>query len=129
MAEPTVNTGTGSTITFSSGFFAKIRRISVAGLSRPHVKTSHMGTTTWDDFIAGDLVDPGIVTVEILYNPSTTPPMTGSAETMTITTPGGTTIASSAFMIDAGQEIPLEDLMTSTLQIKRTGTITITPAA
>ena len=128
MAEPTVNSGTGTTITFSSGFCAQIKNISRQGMSRPSLKTSHMGTTSRDTFIPGDLVDGGSWNVTLNYNPSTTPPF-GAAETITVTFPGGTTSATSGFLTDFGAEIPNEDIMTCTCTMKLSGTETITPGA
>lgn len=128
------NTGTGSTITFSSGFFAEITSISHSGMSRESIGTSHMGTTGGRTFIPGDLYDPGELSVELNFDPTddVTAPLTNAAETVTVTIPNSptattvTTWAASGFMTGFEYTDPLEDLMTASATIKFSGDITIT---
>jgi hypothetical protein len=85
--------GTGLTITFSSGFFGQIVNARISGMQRGDVETTHSGTTTWKTFKPSDLIDGGILEVEIHYSTtSMEPPITGATETVTVTLP-----------LDAGQ--------------------------
>ena len=119
--------GTGTTITFSTGFFAEIVDISGPEASRESVQVSHMGTTTAHIFLPTDLVDWGDLTVELLLDPQTKPPVNAVAETVTITFPdsAATTWAFSGFMTGFDLGIPLEDRMTATATIKVTGDVTV----
>lgn len=128
MASSAVDLGTGMAITFSTGFFAQILSVSWGAITRPAIKTSHMGTTLTggkefgsDTFIPGDLVDPGELTVELHLNPDTTPPVHGAAETVTVTFAEGATWACSGFMTSFEWGSPLEDKMTATATIKFSG--------
>lgn len=121
--------GTGSTITFSTGFFAEILSINWSGIEREAIETTHMGSTGWKQFLPGNLVDPGELEVEMFFAPETPPPITGAIETMTVTMPsagaGGTsTWAGSAFMTEFEFEDPVEDVMKATATLKITSTIT-----
>lgn len=120
-----IDVGTGVTITFgTSGFTASVMSISHNGISRPVVKTSHLGTTTADTFMPGDLYDAGEVKLSIQFDPAATkPPIAGAAETITIDF-GTPTIAFSGFVTDWGYEVPLEELMTAEITIKASGAIT-----
>lgn len=131
MANPNVTTG--ASITFSSGFLAKITNISWGGIARPSVATSHMGTAAAGagkfgnaTFIPGRIIDPGELSVELLYDPELNPPIAGAIETVTVTWPDGDTWAGSAFM--TGFEItgPLDDAMTATATLKFSGEVTMT---
>ena len=137
MASPAVNVSTGLTITFDSGFFAQITNVNWTGITRPAIKTSHMGTAAPssnqianDTFIPGDLIDPGSLEVEGHFNPDTDPPMDqAAAATCTVTIPGSTTPATwaaSAFMTEFSIAMPLEDKMTFSATLKFSGIISIT---
>lgn len=128
-----VGNGQGTTITFgTSSFTANVMSISVDGVERPAIDTSHLGTTTSRTFIPGDLVDEGSVTLAIQYDPDSEPPKKGALETVTITFPlstGATTAASRAFSafvtgFDAGVE--MDALMTGNVTIKVSGNVTVT---
>ena len=131
--------GTGSTITFDSGFFAEILNVEWSGISRAAVETSHFGSsggaTFGDgDFVPGDVVNPGELSVEINWDPDTTPPIGEVAETLTLTfrqasgESAGTKWAASGFMTEFEGVCPYEDRMTATCTIKFSGGVTITPA-
>ena len=128
MAATFPNTGTGTTIAFSSGFFAQIRDIRHSGVSRPSIKTSHMGTTTNDTFIPGDLTDNGTYDIDMSFNPAVAPPDTAVTSSCVITFPGTAVNVATfdAFVIGVSQSIPFEDLMTATVTLKVTGAITLT---
>jgi len=119
--------GTGTAITFASGFLAEIIDISGPGGSRESVQMSHMLTTTAHIFSPVDLVDWGELTIELLFNPGTTPPIGSAEEIVTITFPNsaGTTWTFTGFMTGMEPAIPLEDRMTTTVTIKVDGDISI----
>lgn len=123
--------GTGATITFSSSFFGKIRNISWSGISRPSIDTTHTGTTTARTFTPGDLYDAGELQVEVLFAAETAAPITGAAETVTVTLPsegaGSTsTWAASGFLTGFEFQSPLEEMQVATATIKFSGAITVT---
>lgn len=120
--------GTGIVITFSTGFFAEILDVSPPGASRESIQTSHMGTTAAHTFTPADLVDWGEMTVEMGFLPSTAPPMTGVAESITITFPnsGAAVWTFTGFMTGFEPSAPLEDRMTASATIKVTGAVVVT---
>ena len=72
--------GTGATVaTSTSAFTANYTNISWGGISRPSIKSSHLGTTGYDTFVIGDLTDPGEVTLEVFYNTAILPPVRATA--------------------------------------------------
>jgi hypothetical protein len=129
-----IDLGTGASIAFgTSTFTANIVSMTVDGIERPAIDTSHLGTTTSRTFIPGDLVDEGSVTLEIQFDPSLAePPKKGAAETVTISfalTGAGTTKATRAFTafvtaFDFG--VPLDELMTGSVTLKISGNVTVT---
>ena len=135
-----VDIGTGTIITFAtSAFTADLLSVDLSGITRESIETSHMGTAAPGageiankTFIPGDLTDPGEISIEIHFNPETTPPIDAAAEVITITWPLAAgqavagTWASSGFMTDFTITDPLEDKMTATATIKLSGPITLT---
>ncbi len=121
--------GTGTTISFSTGFFAEILSVGGPNSTRVSIPFSHMGTSADHTFSAGDLVDSGELTVDIAFDPSVKPPLAGIAETVTITFPdsGAATWAFTGFMTAFSPTTPLEDRATATCTIKASGAITVTP--
>lgn len=127
--------GTGATVTFvSSSFTANITDISWDGITRPDIKTSHLGTTTADTFTHGDLYDPGGMTLQIQFDINKTPPFGSTSEVITFTppvAPGYMTAGSwsaTGYVNSYGFQVPHEDLMTATIGIKFSGTIATTSA-
>ena len=137
-----VDIGTGTTITFgTSGFNAQIESASWGGITREIIDVTHLGTTPASggeigsrEYLAGDLSDPGELTLELHFNPNLQAPIEGDPETITVTYPlvsGDTTSASwsaQGQMTGYDHEIPLEDKMTATATVKITGPITRTDA-
>ncbi len=117
--------GTGTVISFSSGFFGGVRDISPPNSTRPSIKTSHMTTPGHDTFILGKLVDWGEARIELGFKPGVRPPIDDAASACVITFPSGQTWSFSAFLTDAEPAVPLEDLMIMTCTIKVTGDVTI----
>jgi len=135
-----VDISTGATITFAtSGFTAEVTAIGLASVNRGSVDTSHFGTAAPAagkygnrTFIPGDLSDPGELTMEIHFNPDTTPPIDAVAEIITIqfsasdTDVTGATFVGTGFATGWDMTGPLDDKMTATLTVKWSGNITIT---
>lgn len=128
--------GFGITVTFSSSFVALLRAVRRRGMTREPIDTTHATTTNgWMTFIPSDLKDPGEVEFDLLFKPDTTPPITGSAETITITFPvpsglsNGATWANTGFLTSFECEAPYDGLMTATAVCKFSAAPTITAAS
>lgn len=119
--------GTKTTVAFSSGFLAEIRDVTLPGQTRPSIKTSHNGTTDFDTFIPGDLVDPGELEVQMLFDPTKDPPIDQPAESITVTLRDGTTWVFTGFLTNYRPTAPFEDLATAQATIKVSGAIVRTP--
>jgi len=136
MASSAASNGWGSSITFSSGFFAQITRISWSGIQRVAIPTSHMGTAAAGagifgnaTFIVGKIVDPGELTVEMSFNPDTLPPIASAAESTTVTMGDSSTPATwvgSAFMTSFEPSLSLDEKNSATAKIKFSGGVTRT---
>ena len=101
MATAKPDTGHGATLTFgtTSGTF-KLRGIPTnLKSSLPVVNISHMGTTTDQEVMPGDLVEHDEVECEILFEAVAGLPAPGTVETITITFPLQATGASVAASI------------------------------
>jgi hypothetical protein len=128
-----VDLGTGASVTFgTSGFTANYTELRLPGMSRPVIKTSHLGTTTADTFTPGDLVDFGEFEMDLQWDPDDFPPIDQVAETITLTFPlssGGSTAAKfqfTGFAHNFSGAVPHEELMTGSLTVKISGDITDT---
>lgn len=128
-----IQTGHGATITFgTSSFTGSITAIGGFTTTREALDTSHLGTSTYRTFTPGDLIDAGEFEVTLLYDADEQPPISGAAETVTITLPdsnpasgGGATIAGSAFVTQfTTPEIATDQLLTASFTVKWAGTIT-----
>lgn len=122
------NIGTGTSITFATGFFAEILNVNWSGIERAAIDTTHMGTTTAMTYTPGTYFDPGELSVEMAFDGSLEPPWNDAAETVTVTFPdtGTTTWAASGFLTGFDVTAPLEDRQTATCTIKLSGDITVT---
>lgn len=127
------NSGFGSTITFSSGFFAEITNISWGGIEREPLETTHMTTTDGKrTFIPSDLSDAGEITVEGHCDEDTAPPYTSAAETVTLTfkvrsgNSSGATWAASGFMTSFDMDDPMDGIISFTGTVKLSAAITVT---
>ncbi len=117
--------GTGISIAFSNGFLAEILNVADQGMERASIDATHMGSTEMA-FLPGSLPNWGQLECELAFDPDTKPPLTGAAETVTITYPNGTTWARSGFLTGFQYQAPLEERMTATASIKFTGDLTVT---
>lgn len=132
------DSGHGVSITFSSGFHGEITNVTHNGIQRAALETTNSATATARTYIPADLIDWGSVSVDLLFDPNDTPPISGAAENVTITFPvpsgstNGATVVFSGFMTDFTYTVPAaqqEGIMTASSTIKATGTATWTDAS
>ena len=137
-----VDVGTGAVVTFAtSGFTAQLVNLTINGIARTSVPTSHMGTVAAPEntfgnmtFMPGDLSDPGELVMEVHFNPDTEPPIDQPAEVINIDfhivgdDQENTAWDTNGFVTNYEVGTPLEDKMTATLTVKLTGNITIDPS-
>jgi len=128
------DTGNGTTVTFgTSSFTAAIDSVEWGGMERPAINTSHLGTTSYETFMPGDMVDPGEVTLNIQYDPDAQPPIAGAAETITIRYPTPSGGSAGATHVGTGFVTKFtpgnaknNELMMGSVTIKFSGSITFT---
>lgn len=127
--------GYGVSISFRSGFLAKIKNVNFSGLERKAHDTSHTQTASgWMTFAPSTLKNPGELQVEILHDPDLSPPIDQAAETVRVTFPlqSGETVAAywecSGFMTAYEFTGPHDDLLTAKATIKFSGAPTFTAA-
>ena len=120
---------TGIQITFGSGFLATIEDVDVDEMNREMVQSSHFGTGQWHEFLAGKLVDPGGLTVEMQHDGTKQPPIANQFETCTVALADGTGFSVQAAMRSYKFRGSLEDKVMGTAVLKFSGAITfdITP--
>lgn len=123
-----MDVGTGTTIVFgTSSFTAELLSVNGNDVTREDIDATHMGSTGYREFNPARLVDGGSIEMEFGFDPDDQPPVTGVAETITITFPlpsGGATAATFVFTgyINAWSwGAPLEENMTGTATIKVDG--------
>lgn len=120
--------GTGSTLSFgTSNFVANIVSINFGEVKRADKKTTHLGTTVSDTFTPVTLYDPGECKFKIQFNPAkgNTIPITGAAETVTLTFGTGTpSLAGSAFVIGYAITIQTEEIIEADITLKYSGALT-----
>lgn len=128
--------GYGITITFASGFLAKILDVDGPESSRGDIDTTHaLSTNGWMTFQPSDLKNAGEIDVDIIYNPNTAVPIASPAETVTINypiQPGGSTGATdscSGYLKKFKPKSPVGDKMTARVTIKFSGQPTLTPGS
>ena len=135
MASPP-DEGFGASITFQTGFFAKITNISWSGISRNSLETTHNASTAnAKTFIPSSVYDPGEMALDLRLDPDMSTlvtAMTASPETVTLTFPinpdktTAATWAASGFLTELGALVPMDDVMGMTANLKFTGPITVT---
>lgn len=145
MAGTTVDNAIGTTVVFAtSAFTSSIMGISIAGVTRADIDTSHFGQAipgaavfANKTYIPSDLTDGGDLTLEVHFDPDQDLPMNSdnANETITITWPKVPADATAAiwafdgYMKSFDMTGPLEDKMTATIVVKIAGPITVTVAA
>lgn len=124
MPAVTPDLGHGAAITFSSGFMAKLLNIEVSGIEREAVETTVLDTSGGKTFIPADNYDPGELSVTLQFDTDASPPITGAAETVTITWPDLETWACSGFLTSFRVTASNEEVMEAEATIKFTGSWT-----
>jgi hypothetical protein len=118
--------GTGTTVTFgTSGWTPELLDIRGPSYSREAVDMSHFGSTGGKIFSPGDLYDGGEITLELAFDPTDAPPLTGVAETITITYSDSSTTSWSVngFLTGFEPGVPLEGRATASATFKVDGSI------
>ena len=119
--------GAGITVTFSSGYLTRIEDVSLDGVNRGSVETTHAGTVGGDTFIPLKTYDPGELTVLFQMDTAVAPPITAAAEAVTVNLPpsGGNTIAAvGGFLSDWSMANPIKDKVMCTAKLKLSGNLT-----
>lgn len=112
MASPTVNVGTGTSVTFGSEFdptpaltVYELTNISLTGITRGEVESTHLDTDASPNDFAGrtwkptSIVQCGQVVLEGHLNPDITPPIENSAVALTIDWAGGAVWSATGAMV------------------------------
>ena len=137
MASPAVQEGHGATLTFATSSYApNIISINTPSFTREALATTHLATTGGKTFIPAATVDYGELSFTVQVNPDSLPPITGVAETITLTfgdDGGGATPADwefSGFITSVGEAtVSTDEVIVQDITVKVTGTITPTAAA
>lgn len=136
MASDLVAVGTDSSVLFgTSGWAPQLLNVSLGGMSREAISTTHMktpiptgGSTNWggQTFIPAKLANPGQLSMEVHFNPDDDPPINEDPELITVSFPGSASWAHNGFMTDFSYGDPVDGLMTGTAEIQLTGFVTPT---
>jgi len=127
----TPDLGTGADLTFT-GITVHLTNISMSGISRESIDTTHLLTTVARTSIPTDLYEPGSIECEFLVD--TTTPVTTQAIATFMTSASaswsmavgsiGTWSGSNAYCTDFNQSFPNEELATGSFTLKVSGAIT-----
>ena len=126
-----ITVGTGATLTFT-GVGVNLTSISMSGMSRESVETSHLGTTGGRTYLEGDLYDPGTIECEFQMDDAPNGKVADVEALLQLPAAAFTVQMDSgqgkwtgtAFATDLNWNFPLEELATGTLTLKVTGNIT-----
>ena len=122
--------GTAATVKLAGSELALgILSIAIGGMSRPAIDITTMASSSMRDYMAGNLVDPGELVVELLMDSligtaATAPEFLDVASgAVIVTMPDGThNITASGIVTGLDMGIPVEDRMVATMTIKLHGT-------
>jgi hypothetical protein len=117
--------GTGTSISFATGFLAEVLDVRPPAGSRGKVDTTHMLTENARTNMPTKLVEWGECEMDIHFQPGVDPPLKDEEETITITFPDGETWEFTGWMSRFEPSVPLEDKMTATVAIQVNGDVTI----
>lgn len=90
-------TGNLASCTFSAGFSAAYETIEMIEQTVDQINASHLATTDFEEFIAGDLKMPGGFKITFQAVPNTYPVLR-TTQTGTVTTPSGKTMSGTGFV-------------------------------
>lgn len=145
MAAIAKNIGTRATVALAaSGYDAswELRGVRFTGSERAAIDSSSMATADVSSatlkhgnrtYIAGELISPGQLVCDVLWNSNSAPPYyatgTTANDTITVTLPNGDTPGTwvgTGFLVSWEADVPMEEMMTATLTFQFTGEVTIT---
>ncbi len=125
-----VDEGLGATITLSTSSFetaAKIFSITPDPITREVYNTSTLATTGFHTKQGAELMDAGGFTIEFFHE-GAEPPQTATAETVTITYPGGDSISASGICDSyTPPSAQIGQPMTASAHFTFLGTLTFAP--
>lgn len=111
---------TGSKIEFLTSLVVlDVTGLSVDGVSRPVLDTTHHLTTGGRTSIPGDIVEWGTIKVECHYNPDVYTLIQADPESIRMTDGEGEVTTGTGFVSDASAAYPLEGVQTMSVTIKR----------
>ena len=115
----------GLTISFHSGFLARITDISL-DINVDDIDVSHFGSSNYKEYIPTQLKEPGELSVTIQLDPSTSPPIGEDPEQIVITFPdsASSTWSFNGYMKGYSISGAIGDAMTADCSIKAAGAIT-----
>lgn len=132
-------TGNGTTIAFgttSQYDVIDIEGVTFDGISLPDINVSHLGTTGYEKYIPGPLIEGGTVSVTFQVDTDEYPLPIPAEETVTISPPithptnaTGPTIAAPCYINNVTWEMMNDEDMLGTYTLKVSGDITFTPSA
>jgi len=131
MASESVDTPQGTTVTDVDGNWeGEVTSISFGGFSREDIDTTHLGTIDYKTFQPADLSDPGTMTLTVHFNPDDDLPNEEAKGQWKIDWPAGTDWTFQAYCNDFSPDPgSTDDKMTADLQLKISGTPTITQSS
>lgn len=120
-----IDVGTGTTISFGTSLWTcRVTNIGDLGSERKAVDTTYLGSTA-SESVPGRILDNGSITLEVQHDPDYSPPMSGAAETITVTLYSGKTYSFSGFMTSYKMTgITTDELIKANVSIKVSGAIT-----
>ena len=117
-------------VTFgTSSFNPNMTSVSISGMTRTAIESSHLATATAKTFLAAGLYDGGSISIDFQFNGSDTIPLASAAETITLQPAGSTsttdTLAFSGFVesVDIGP-FESESMMNASCSVKVAGAVT-----
>lgn len=144
MSNKFVSVSNGMRIVFASGFEADILSVSHSGIARAIIETSHMGTPEpgadqigGKTFIVDPLEDPGVLELQVHYDPSNPPKRTDPDEPEAIEVvyrkPKGAQtparLVGQGWLQEWSAEMNLGAKMTATMTVKFDGLLNVVKAA
>ncbi len=116
-------TGQGTTLTFESGLEFELTKITPYSKSWESLDTTHLETEDAMTFMPAALPDNGSLSIEGHYDPDQDEPEDNTPETVTITFASGQTRSFTAFWTAFTPDVPVNDRMTFSGELKITGAI------
>jgi len=119
-----------TTVVFgTSAFAATLLGLTPPGAERGSYDTSTLATSAWMTQAAADLAKAKNLKMHIEFDPTTYPPITAAAETITITWSDGSTWVFTGFIVDYSPTDGVSgERMEGDVEVAVSGTITVNPA-